>query len=111
MTLHFGAEYKCPGSDSSHAIYLEVGYTEKSENFFIGNIQDNDIDSDIDFDVEIIPITLNYKYESTLAGNLNWYVGKYIFMDDPDFFVGSTVEDDFTPDGDIHFELGVRFNF
>lgn len=71
-TLHLGAERKCPGSDCSHAIYLEVGYTEKevSDHFIVG-----DFPTDFKFECEVIPITLNYKYECALTGNLNWYVG------------------------------------
>ncbi len=28
-----------------------------------------------DYEAQIIPITLNYKYECALTGNLNWYIG------------------------------------
>ncbi|BDS07865.1 hypothetical protein NT6N_29050 [Oceaniferula spumae] len=71
-TLHIGAERKCPGSDCSHALYLEVGFTEKEDSFdaFIG-----DFLREFKFECEVIPITLNYKYECNLTGNLNWYVG------------------------------------
>ncbi|BDS07867.1 hypothetical protein NT6N_29070 [Oceaniferula spumae] len=167
-TLHLGAERKCPGSDASHAIYLEVGYTEKndSENFGLSSALSEKIISfggRIDYDVEIIPITLNYKYEQSLTGNLNWYIGagagialydaeisgrfvklvnggsqddtvfyahifagltynvseafeiyggvRYVYMDDPDFFTGAPIEDDQSPDGDLHLEIGARFNF
>jgi opacity protein-like surface antigen len=71
-TLHVGVERKCPGSSCSHAIYLEVGYTEyeDSVSYVFGNgIQRNT------FSCEIIPITLNYKYECELANRLNWYIG------------------------------------
>ena len=71
-TLHLGAERKCPGSNCSHAIYLEVGYTEKEEGFsaIVG-----DFPTDLSYECDVIPITLNYKYECALTGNLNWYVG------------------------------------
>jgi len=164
-TLHFGAERKCPSSNASHAVYLEVGYTEKdyTYNSFRGTKEKVAISrGNIDFELEIIPITLNYKYEQTLSGNWNWYVGagagvalydanisgrfvknnslsnddtvfyahifagitynvseafeifaglRYVYMNDPDFFSGVSTEDELTPDGDLHFEIGGRFNF
>jgi len=160
-TLHLGTEYKCPTSNSSHAFFLEVGYTEKEESYGYGSDSITAPVSDsLDVEMEIIPITLNYKYESSLSEKLNWYIGagagvalvdakvdvpfggsesiddttfyahvfvgltynvsesfelfagaKYIFMDDPDFFTGSLLEDDFTLDEGIQIELGARFNF
>lgn len=76
-TLHVGAEYKCPGSNCSQSVYLEVGFTEDDETLYY---RDSDITSSVvlrahDFEVEIIPITLNYKYECALTGSLNWYAG------------------------------------
>ena len=67
-TLQVGAELKCPDSSCSHAFYLEVGYTEKDESSNVGRFRANE-------NLEIIPITLNYKYECALTGKLNWYVG------------------------------------
>jgi len=77
-TVHFGAEYDCGGD--THAFFLEVGYTEK--------------DSDIDHykpeseyegggyhdflvyaETEIIPITINYKFESSISDKWSWYAG------------------------------------
>lgn len=166
-TLHLGAERKCTGSDASHAVYLEVGYTEKNDSYDSGLIYQRDKIAvsrfAIDYDIEIIPITLNYKYEQTLSGNFNWYVGagagialydinmssnfikviggnsnddtvfyahvfagvtynvsesfeifggvRYVYMDDPDFFTGAPIEDGQSPDGDLHIEIGGRFNF
>ncbi|BDS07862.1 hypothetical protein NT6N_29020 [Oceaniferula spumae] len=163
-TLHLGAERKCPGSDCSHAFYLEVGYTEKDGEIGIATAPGGPASLVYDVEVEIIPITLNYKYECALTGNLNWYVGagagialydadashvqapgqsfddtlfyahvftglvynvsesfeifggvRYIFMDDPDLDIGAfgfaSGEDEFSMDGDLHFELGARFNF
>ena len=153
-TLHFGAERKCPGSSCSHAIYLEVGFTEKEET--IGYVDPNVTSAVVlrahDVTLDIIPITLNYKYECALTGNLNWFVGagagvalvdldidgpvvngsedetvfyahvfagltynvsesfevfggaRYIFMDDA-FDGGAPL------DSEIHYDLGVRFNF
>jgi len=149
-SLHVGAEYKCPTSNCSQAIFLEVGYTE------------NDIDFGIQlrglsYSSEVIPITLNYKYECALTDKFNWYIGagagvalteasanfvnfsddetlfyahifagvtynvsesfelfagvKYIFMDELDAFDGAPFEDETNLDGDLHIELGARFNF
>lgn len=83
-TLHVGKEYKCPGSESSHAIFLEVGWTgwDESDSFHHDYYYDasntkTDIrrSMDVDFDFDIIPITINYKYESRLTNRLNWYIG------------------------------------
>jgi len=79
-TLHIGKERKCAGDKCSQAIYLEVGFTESDF---------RDVDSvsspaepdpiitttSITTDIEIIPITLNYKYECELSNKLNWYAG------------------------------------
>ena len=72
-TLHVGAEYKCPGSESSHAIFLEVGWTSWSESDLFDDMYDYRYD--IDFDYSVVPITINYKYENRLFGAINWYVG------------------------------------
>ncbi|BDS07861.1 hypothetical protein NT6N_29010 [Oceaniferula spumae] len=87
-TLHFGVERKCSDSSCSHAFYLEVGYTENdiSKNALSGN--DPNFNNDhtgpvtnipgfesYDLEMSIIPITLNYKFECAVTGNLNWYVG------------------------------------
>ncbi|MBK1856246.1 outer membrane beta-barrel protein [Verrucomicrobiaceae bacterium 5K15] len=164
-TMHVGAELTCAGSNASHAVYLEVGYTEKQDNLNYG-YQYQSINAiaapmlEIDYEVDIVPITLNYKYEQTLTDSLNWYIGagagialydaeadssyyghaskddtvfyahifagitynitpafevfsgvRYVFMDDPGFFDDSDLEDDLNPDGDLHIELGGRYNF
>lgn len=66
-TLHVGTEYHVDDV-SSHAIFLEVGYGNPSKSF-------NDNNTKYNVDIDMIPITLNYKYERQLTGNLNWYVG------------------------------------
>jgi hypothetical protein len=67
-TLHVGAEYSCNGGNTSHAVFLEVGYANPSKSF-------DDDHSRYNTDVDIVPVTLNYKYERNLTGNLNWYIG------------------------------------
>ncbi|NWK55751.1 outer membrane beta-barrel protein [Verrucomicrobiaceae bacterium N1E253] len=89
-TLHLGKEYKCPDKGSSHAIFLEVGYTDKdwSGDYYYdlgsGPIPPDYQTSDVrkfarnarfEYSMEVIPITLNYKYERPLWRSLNWYVG------------------------------------
>lgn len=76
-TLHLGKEYKCPGSDASHAIFLEVGWTgwDEDDSFHNDDSTSNYGHYDIDFDFDVIPITINYKYESSLTNRLNWYIG------------------------------------
>ncbi len=74
-TLHVGVEYKCPDSCCSHAIYLEAGYADQdlSGNYLDG--QSVPLRIDYDVDINMVPITLNYKFECVLTGNLNWYIG------------------------------------
>ena len=68
-----GAEYACPGSDSSHAIFLEVGYGSwdkkgKRSSSSVGNYSQKN-------EFTIAPITLNYKYEAPLTQSLDWFIG------------------------------------
>jgi len=73
-TLHVGMERKCAGDDCSHAFYLEVGYTEQDESTtIISESEGPNINSSSD--TEVIPITLNYKYECGLTDSFNWYAG------------------------------------
>lgn len=76
-TLHVGVERKCPGQSCTHAFFLEVGFTEKDDSIFIPTSSEltNVQFGQISLEAEIIPITLNYKYECALSGNLNWYAG------------------------------------
>lgn len=75
--LQAGMEYQTPGSAASHAIYLEAGYTQDDASYrdvppagITGAITRN-----ASFDLDIIPITLNYKYQAALTDRLNGYVG------------------------------------
>lgn len=74
-TLHFGAERKCQGDQCSHALYLEVGYTEGDDVVGVSSVPGGAPSAFYDLEAEIIPITFNYKYECVLTDNLNWYVG------------------------------------
>ncbi len=80
-TIHLGKEYKCPGSESSHAIFLEVGWTDWTEGDIYQRTHRYEGSAfsydryDIDLDFSVIPITINYKYENQLVSRLNWYIG------------------------------------
>ncbi len=74
-TLHVGVERKCPGQSCSHAFYLEVGYTELDESWNVPYTSGASVYGDFSKSAEVIPITLNYKYECQLTDKLNWYVG------------------------------------
>lgn len=76
-TLHIGAEYKNSSARGSHSIYLEVGFAQDDASYSYspppgtaGGRAER-----ADFDLDIIPITLNYKYEASLTECLNYYVG------------------------------------
>lgn len=71
--LQFGAEKVCRDSCCTHALYLEIGYTEPGDSVFLANVGAANLD--LDLDAEIIPLTLNYKYECNLIDNFNWYIG------------------------------------
>lgn len=85
-TLHLGREYICPDKECNHAFYLEVGYTEtefskdplptaNASPFHSGPVKNVDSFLSYDLDIEIIPVTLNYKYECSLGEKINWYAG------------------------------------
>jgi len=73
-TLHIGKERKCAGDKCSQAIYLEVGFTESDFTESEGGFSEEPLIT-TSTDIEIIPITLNYKYECELSDKLNWYAG------------------------------------
>ncbi len=74
-TLQVGAEFGCPDAACTQAVYLEVGFTEKDETFAFQNPIPSLPDLKGHETTQIIPITLNYKYECSLTDQLNWYVG------------------------------------
>ncbi len=75
--LQAGAEFKTPGTHSTQAFYLEVGFTQDDASYSYspppptagGRSEAAKID------LNIIPITANYKYEAALTGHLNCYLG------------------------------------
>ena len=73
--LQVGMEYGNPGGRGTHAIYLEVGFTQDDANFsYISNLPGGRSE-EADIDLDIIPITLNYRYEAPLTDRLNWFIG------------------------------------
>lgn len=111
--LQFGAEKWCPSH--SHALYLELGYTDFDEDYeYLDTSQSVAIIPGVyDLDIEIIPLTLNYKYERPLTQSLNWYLGAGIgvaFVDlDVDGTAGSGGFDDEVLYGQIF--TGLVYNF
>lgn len=113
-TLHFGTERKCGGDDCSHALYLEVGYTEKDASIVVPSRLQTHMygpyPGTYKVHAEIIPITLNYKYECALTGSLNWYlgVGGGIALVDVDFSGSHSYDDNVWY---AHVFTGVVYNF
>ena len=119
-TLHLGTEYTCDNHDCSHAIFLEVGYADFDDNIGGPSLDVGDSTFDIDFDIDtnIIPLTLNYKFEKGIAQNLGWYIGAgagVAFVDsDLDANVnGNTVESESEDDTVFygHAFTGLVYNF
>lgn len=76
-SLHAGMEYKNPGDRATHAIYLQVGFTQDdaSYNYSPPPATTGGITLKASIDLDIIPITLNYKYEAALTDRLNYFLG------------------------------------
>lgn len=72
--LHFGTERGCEGDPSTHAFFLEVGYANLDEYTFRQTGRESNLVG-ANVETDIIPVTLNYKYERNLSGALNFYVG------------------------------------
>lgn len=72
ITGHVGIERRCPDTPYIHALYLEVGHTEFRESTNLPTIAPS-LSQEID--VEIVPITLNYKFEGPVTQKLSWYLG------------------------------------
>lgn len=81
---HVGAEWK--NGRNSHALYLEVAFTDFSSDFTndgppfvvsdpggppIGVLTGDEIVGDVD----VLPVTLNYKYEFAITPCIGWYIG------------------------------------
>jgi opacity protein-like surface antigen len=73
--LQVGLEYQAPGARDSHAIYLEVGYTNDEASYRDVPGRPGAASRYASLDLDIVPITLNYKYQTTITGRLNGYAG------------------------------------
>jgi len=73
--LQAGMEYQTAGSPASHAVYLEVGYTQDDVSGSETANLPGGVSWDASADLDIIPITLNYKYQTALMDRLNAYAG------------------------------------
>jgi len=74
-SLNLGMEYKRPGACGSHSIYVQVGYAEDDDSYGYYPDLPGAKSQESSIDMHIIPITLDYKYEGTLSGHLNYYAG------------------------------------
>lgn len=85
-SLQFGVRKSIPGSDCAHALYLEIGYAEYDENINFGDFGFGPGGAG-SFDTEIVPITLNYRYECAITNRLSWYgaIGAGVAFIDSDY--------------------------
>lgn len=54
-------------SDAS-SLFLEAGWIGDDEDVSVGRV-------DINVDIDIVPVSLNYKYEWAIGDKLSWYLG------------------------------------
>lgn len=62
------------------SIFLEVGWIGEDDDITVevpGFVNETPvtISETIDYDIDIVPVTLNYKYEWALGDKLSWYLG------------------------------------
>ena len=67
-TGHLGLDTPWDVGGCNIALYAEVGYAQIDDSFYAGLVP-------VDADTDVIPITLNVKFERPLVGNLSGYVG------------------------------------
>jgi len=71
-TIQIGADLPRNFAGWCMATYLEVGYTQKDNDFIVPRQR---LPFDVHEEIDIIPVTLNLKFERPLTGNLNAYWG------------------------------------
>ncbi|HSP42965.1 MAG TPA: outer membrane beta-barrel protein [Luteolibacter sp.] len=54
--------------NDASSIFLEAGWIGEDDTLTVAGV-------DFDYDVDIVPITLNYKYEWKLSDRFGWYFG------------------------------------
>ena len=69
--LQVGMDYKSPEIRGTQSIYLEVAFTQDEENYAFDSRLPGGISERASIDLNIIPITLNYKYEAPITERLN----------------------------------------
>lgn len=74
-SLQAGVELQDPASKGSHAFYLEIAYTGDDASFGFTPGLPGAATEEARIDVDVIPITLNYRYEAAITENWNWYAG------------------------------------
>ena len=80
-SVQTGVEYKTPGGRGSQAFYLQVGFAQDDASYVYPNPRPGQPppmggrEEEAKFDLNIIPITLNYKYEANFTDRLSGYVG------------------------------------
>ncbi len=65
------------------SIFLEVGW--------LGNESSR---AGVDVDLDVVPVTINYKYQANLSGNLGWYIGAGLGASNVDLNVGAASDDE-----------------
>jgi opacity protein-like surface antigen len=62
--------------DEASSIFLEVGWMGEDEDVTVEYLDGSVlVTEDIEIDIDIIPVSLNYKYEWAIGNNLSWYLG------------------------------------
>ncbi|MGC4014379.1 MAG: outer membrane beta-barrel protein [Luteolibacter sp.] len=72
ITAQFGKDLPVNLGGWCMAAYLEVGYTDKNDNRAFNPQR---IPINIDEELQVIPLTLNLKFERPISDNLNFYFG------------------------------------
>jgi len=107
---HIGLDLDYQLAGWNTAVYLEVGYFNPEEcvdsdllsGYGYGNGKGSGYDGPdrgssrqcVDIELEVIPVSLNYKLERNLTGNLNVYVGAGAGVAFVDLEVGKESDDD-----------------
>ena len=94
-TAHVGVDTPWTVGGATVSLFLEGLYT-KPEETFSGLRQ-----TDLDIETQIIPVTLNVKFEKAIVGNLSGYIGAGAGV----AFVDTDVHDDIFGDSSINDEV------
>jgi len=72
---HIGYDFGC-----GHALFLEVGFVNQSETLGFNTVQPPNSAQQpylvaVNADIDIIPVTINYKYEYSFTDRFGFYIG------------------------------------